>query len=160
MGFGRKSISELSTHVSIRQHAASTERWWNKPLVACAGQAQPAEIVILREELQDGERGVWINSRGTASGVIELIRGPSGEYHTQRVRLPGFVSDLLDCIYEKSKVSCGMPDLVIWRESDQSIRFIEVKCPHWDSPSPEQQTILSTIEALGYPASIIEWEFA
>lgn len=100
-----------------------------------------------------------MNSRGTASGVVELTRDASGEYKTRRERSPTFVSNLLQSLYSQTGLSCGIPDLVLWKNQEQTARFIEVKCPHGDEPSEEQDTFLGAIRARGYSALVIEWEF-
>lgn len=91
--------------------------------------------------------------------MIDLIRSPEGKFKTERVALPTFVSDLLVSIYEATGLSKGAPDLVVWNLGDQSIRFVEVKCPHWDRPSEEQLEFLLAGEERGIPTSIAEWEF-
>lgn len=144
----------------IRKYPMSAERWWQKPLVACDNQAQPAELVILRDELQPGEAGAWMNSRGVATGATELTRDETGRYKTRRVPLPSFVSSLVRSMYERTGLLSGAPDLVIWDVQTKRVRFIEVKCPHWDKPSREQLVFLRWIESEGFPVKIVEWEFA
>ena len=53
----------------------------------------------------------------------------------------------------------GAPDLVLWNESARTVRFVEVKCPHWDRPSAEQLKFLGAAEEQGVATSIAEWEF-
>lgn len=138
----------------------STERWWQKPLAEVSGRPIPAELAVLYAELQPGERGAWLNSRGTTSGATDLVRQASGRLKTKRQRLPIFVSQVLKSLYETTGLVKGAPDLVIWNEDGTTVRFVEVKCPHWDQPSAEQIKFMQAAEARGFPASIAEWEFA
>ena len=138
------------------------ERWWNKPLAIVGNRFLPAELAILEKEITEGEKGVWMNSRGIKSGVEDVIK----LYHidkyklkTIRINLPDFVSKTLFGIYESTGLSKGCPDLIIWNEITKNIRFIEVKCPHWDKPSKEQDVFLQEIKKIGLPAVIVEWEF-
>ncbi|MCH7695972.1 MAG: VRR-NUC domain-containing protein [Proteobacteria bacterium] len=139
------------------------ERWWNKPLVLFDGYPIPAELAILRAELKDNEKGVWMNSRGTKSGVGDVMEIPQQDekfkLKTIRTVLPLFVSTAIASIYELTGLTKGCPDLVVWDESNLDLRFIEVKCPHWDRPSTEKELFLDEIEYLGLSANIIEWEF-
>jgi hypothetical protein len=50
--------------------------------------------------------------------------------------------------------------LVIWRTASEEIRLIEVKCPDWDVPTPEQVAFLAAAETMGITATIVEWRFA
>ena len=137
----------------------SHERWWQKPLADMGGKPLPAELVVLYAELQDGEAGVWLNSRGTSTGAVDLTRSSGGKLETVRTKLPPFVSDLLRSLYEATGLAKGAPDLVIWNSSSNSVRFVEVKCPHWYRPSEEQLKFLAAAEEHGVEASIAEWEF-
>jgi hypothetical protein len=137
----------------------SKDRWWQKPLAEVAGRALPAELVVLRETLRRGEAGVWLNSRGTTSGVTDLVRGPDDRLKTVRGRIPPFVTAVLTSLLEQTGLAKGAPDLVVWNESTQQVRFIEVKCPHWDRPSAEQRRFLEAAEARGISTSVVEWEF-
>jgi hypothetical protein len=123
------------------------------------GKPLPAELVVLYAELQDGEAGVWLNSRGTSTGAVDLVRGAGGKLRTARVELPHFVSAAVESLYEATGLLEGAPDLVVWSEVDHSIRFIEVKCPHWDRPSDAQLKFMQAAEQRGYGTSISEWEF-
>ena len=140
-----------------------TDRWWNKPLADLGGRVLPAELAVLAAEVGPHERGTWINSRGTKSGVIDLIRDTDSagkpSYKTRRAALPAFVSAALAAVYEKSGLSKGCPDLVIWEEAGQHLRLVEVKCPHWDRPSVEQVEFMRVAATMGIPTSIAEWEF-
>jgi hypothetical protein len=49
----------------------------------------------------------------------------------------------------KRGLAKGALDLVVWNESTQQVRFIEVKCPHWDCPSAEQRRFLKVAKARG-----------
>lgn len=137
----------------------STERWWQKPLVVVGGRILPAELAVLAELTQAGESGVWMNSRGTKSGVVDVRRSPEGKFKTLRSPLPAFVGRLLQSIYEAAGLRKGAPDLVIWSNDTKKIRFVEVKCPHWDKPSKEQLRFLIEADRRGIPTLIAEWEF-
>lgn len=152
-------LSRGPTRPEVRKYRKSSEFWWQKPLVDCGGQPQPAEIVVLREELEPGEAGVWMNSRGVTTGVAELLRDQSGNYATRRVPLPAFVSGLLRSLYDGSGLTCGAPDLIIWNVGTRAVRFAEIKCPHWDAPSTEQLDFHRYIERRGLEVTIVEWEF-
>lgn len=138
------------------------ERWWNKPLVIIDEHPLPAEIAILYSELKEGEKGVWMNSRGTKTGVERVVECPQEnnfKLKTVRVNLPNLLSKTLSEIYASTGLKKGCPDLIIWNENTKNIRFIEVKCPHWDKPSMEQDVFLEEIQNIGLSAIIIEWEF-
>lgn len=137
----------------------SRERWWQKPLAEVDGRYLPAELVVLQRELRPGEAGVWLNSRGTRSGVTDLVRGPDGKYRTVRTDLPKFVRERLVALYASTGLAKGAPDLVIWNTDSATMRFVEVKCPHWDRPSSEQRDFLAAAEGAGMPSRIVEWEF-
>ena len=138
-------------------------KWWNKPLVRHRGKNLPAELVVLQTELQFEEAGVWLNSRGTSTGVSDLIRTETedGEfkYKTLRIEVPEFVSDAIKLAYSTSGLTKGCPDLVIWNSGTLDIRFIEVKCPHWDRVSKEQVEFIQIAEEQGVNTKIVEWEF-
>ena len=155
MDAGRPDICLAHMH----QFTKSTERWWQKPLVLLGTNHIPAELAVLQTELQPGEGGAWLNSRGVVSGTAELTRDAGGKFKTRRVELPIFVSARLRELYELAGLSKGAPDLVIWNARDSSLRFVEVKCPHWDTPSGEQLRFLEAAEAAGVPVAIVEWEF-
>ncbi|MDA0837675.1 MAG: VRR-NUC domain-containing protein [Planctomycetota bacterium] len=137
----------------------ANQEWWNKPLVLVDGRRLPAELAILNLEFGDGEGGVWMNSRKPESGVVDLVLVQADQFKTSRVRVPRFVSVLLRQVYETSKLKKGCPDLVIWSLPNERIRLVEVKCPHWDSPTLEQEIFMETAESLGVLTSIVEWEF-
>jgi hypothetical protein len=113
----------------------------------------------MKLELRLGETGAWLNSRSTASGVVDLVQGPDGHFETERTELPDFVSELLDTIYEATGLSKGAPDLVLWDSEEESVRLVEAKCPHWDQLSDEQIRFLEAAEAHGASASVVKWEF-
>jgi len=127
--------------------------------VLVGGRRLPAELVILELELKDGEEGVWMNSRKPESGVVDLEHLGEAKFKTSRVPVPGFVSDLLRKVYAAAKLHKGCPDLVIWNTAEQTIRLVEVKCPHWDRPTSEQEVFMETAQVRGISASIVEWEF-
>lgn len=138
----------------------SDQRWWNKPLVNEAGEGLPAELIILRSLLRPGEEGAWMNSRGRKSGVVGLERGKNGRAKTVRRNLPDFVAQALGEIYTEAQLSRGCPDLVIWNLSTRKLRLVEVKCPHWDRPSSDQQEFMRVAGNRGIPTEVVEWEFA
>jgi hypothetical protein len=145
-------------HGLIQLHK-STERWWQKPLVAWNGTVLPAELVILSLEQRDNEAGAWLNSRSSTTGVIDLRKSPDGTYTAVRAQLPTFVSDALRSLYIDTGLKKGMPDLVIWNYVTRSIRLVEVKCPHWDRPSPEQRYFFAAARNRGISVAVAEWEF-
>jgi hypothetical protein len=148
--------------VGTLQFPRADAYWWRKPRVMHGGRATTAELAILDRELETGEQGAWLNSRGTTSGVIELVACTTGEqksYETRRIRLPPFVSRALEGLYVEAKLTKGCPDLVIWRDVPRCIRLVEVKCPRWDKPSREQEKFMSVAAAAGIRTKLVEWEF-
>ena len=136
--------------------------WWRKPLVRLGNQATTAELAVLASELRPNERGVWLNSRPKASGVVELLpkqtmKGSS--FQTRREALPLFVVAGLEAIYNQAQVNRGCPDLVIWRTDREQFRLVEVKCPHWDRPSSDQQRFIDAATKQGIETRVVEWEF-
>jgi hypothetical protein len=126
------------------------------------GKATTAELAILDIELEPGEQGVWLNSRATATGAVELVLRPKdndGAFRTRRMPLPTFVSRMLEQLYVDADLTRGCPDLVIWRDMPQGMRLVEVKCPRWDKPSREQEKFMSVAAAGGIQTKIVEWEF-
>ena len=83
-------------------------------MVRVGRRALPAELAILKLELRPGENGVWMNSRGTSTGVVDLIRS-GNRFQTQRSELPRLVTTILKTLYKRGEFSKGCPDLVIWR---------------------------------------------
>jgi hypothetical protein len=144
---------------SMLQFTPAGEKWWQKPLVTYGGRVLPAELAVLRGELGPGEEGVWLNSRGTKTGVADLVRGADGKFTTIRATLPTFVSWELAELYVVTGLPKGMPDLVIWNAVSETLRLVEVKCPHWDRPSLEQDAFLAIAAANGVPSKIVDWEF-
>lgn len=138
-------------------------KWWNKPLVDLGDRILPAELAVLAAEVGPCEQGAWINSRGTKTGVVDLVPEPSAAdpqaFETSRKPLPRFVSEALAAVYERSGLSKGCPDLVIWDLMSQRLRLVEVKCPHWDRPSIEQTKFMQVAFEMGIPTSIAEWGF-
>lgn len=134
-------------------------RWWNKPLAFSEGRALPAELIVLWRETGIDEQGAWLNSRGTGSGVIDLVPDATGRLKTVRMPLPAFVSHAIQDLYRRAQVTRGCPDLVVWRPASEQIRLVEVKCPDWDSPTPEQAAFLAAAKAAGIPATVVEWRF-
>lgn len=133
--------------------------WWRKPLLRFSRKILPAELVVLARELSGNEAGAWINSRGTTSGCVDLVRVGPRKFKTKRIPLPGFVSARLRRLYRTSRVKKGCPDLVIWNPKSARMRLVEVKCPHWDRPSKEQEIFLASARKTGIAAKIVEWEF-
>ncbi len=138
---------------------SADSKWWQKPLALHQGRQLPAELIILQSELGAGEHGAWLNSRGLKSGVSDLVSTGQKGLKTCRVPLPAFVSKSLRQLYEKANVKKGCPDLVIWNITTRSMRLVEVKCPHWDRPTPEQLLFIQAAESVGIGAKIVEWEF-
>ena len=146
----------------MHRFAKAGQYWWQKPLVRVASQTMPAELAILAHELQSEERGVWLNSRGRTSGVVELLpwtakEGPT--FRTRRAPLPLFVAAGLEDIYRAAGVVKGCPDLVIWRTDPEAFRLIEVKCRGRDRTSVEQERFIAAAGKRGIDARIVEWEF-
>ncbi len=137
----------------------SDVRWWQKPLVRLGSRSMPAELVVLEQELRSSEAGAWLNSRGTTSGVVDLIADRSGKLKTRRVPLPQFVADRIRASYEKAQIAKGAPDLVIWSDGAGSVRFVEVKCRDRDRPTPEQLLFHKALRELGSHCAIVEWRF-
>jgi hypothetical protein len=135
-------------------------KWWQKPLARTDGRVLPAELIVLRSQLKPDESGAWLNSRGVASGAVDLIPGPAGRFKTVRVRLPDFVSAKLRDVYRLAGLKKGAPDLIVWNEKLQYVRFIEVKCPLWDKPSTEQLRFHETARELGSECEVVEWCFS
>ncbi len=133
----------------------SANRWWQKPLVDIKGRGLPAELVVLEFELRPGEAGAWLNSRGVSSGTVDLTMDKSGSLKTVRIRLPKFVAEKLRQLYATSRLSKGAPDLVLWNGRTHAVRFVEVKCPDWDRPSPEQFQFHRIAEAAGCRVDIV-----
>jgi hypothetical protein len=135
-------------------------RWWGKPLVRAGDRALPAELAVLALQLAPGERGTWLNSRGTSSGVVDIVpdTASASGFRTRRVPLPPFVTATLRLLYRHSRLAKGCPDLVIW--SANAMRLVEVKCPHWDAPSIEQERFMRTATRQGVATTVVEWEFA
>ena len=120
----------------------SHERWWQKPLVRTTSGPLPAELAVLRLELKDGEDGVWINSRGTKTGVCDL-ESVDGKFKTVRKNFPESVSSFLSDTYKSTVLAKGCPDLVVWNLESEVFRFIEVKCPKWDRLANEQVAFIA-----------------
>lgn len=134
--------------------------WWQKPLVIFGGAVVPAELAILRTECGSNERGVWLNSRGLATGACDLIARESRTgFQTVRERIPRHVAEVLKSIYDHTQLTKGCPDLVIWRTDASTFRLVEVKCPHWDRPSAAQVEFMAEAERRGVGTKVVEWEF-
>lgn len=138
---------------------AARKQWWRKPLVQLGRRALPAELVVLAAELRRAESGAWLNSRSLASGVVDLVpdKSTASGFRTRRIALPAIVASTLRQIYRASRLRKGCPDLVIW--SAKTVRLVEVKRPHWDKPSPEQERFIRFAAKAGVPTHVVEWEF-
>jgi hypothetical protein len=143
----------------LRFKEAGPPKWWGKRLVLVEGRALPlpAELAVLRSECQKGEVGVWLNSRGKRTGVVDFIRREDGKYRTQREALPAFVSGCLTLLYKETGLTRGCPDLLIWNSDQQNIRMVEVKCPRWDKLTNDQLAFLQAAEKMGIQTKTIEW---
>jgi len=142
------------------QLTQSDKKWWQKPLAEENGKYLPAELVVLKRVIRKGEDGAWLNSRGTKTAVIDLVQDEKGNFRTVRISLPAYVHECLEQLYAHPEVAKGVFDLVIWRDSDQAIRFVEVKCPHWDRLTPEQKRFSELANDRHIETGIAEWEFA
>mgnify|MGYP001217538775 CR=1 FL=1 len=141
------------------QFNRSDERWWQKPLGELSGKLLPAELLVLHAELGIGEHGAWLNSRGIKSGVIDLVRDEKGKFRTVRCILPSYASEALATIYKAIQNKKGATDLIIWHEPTYQVRFVEVKCPHWDQLSFGQLEFMRIAGEQGFAAKVVEWEF-
>ena len=131
-------------------------------MVEFRGRILPAELAVLTMEMGDDEKGVWMNSRGTTSGVVDLIDNPDSantRYSTRRTALPQFVASKLCDIYRSANLKRGCPDLLLWHQNTESLRFVEVKNPNWDKPSSSQTKFIEIAKKCGVPTKIVEWEF-
>ena len=137
------------------------DKWWQKPLVDFHGRPLPAELAVLFMELSAAEKGVWINSRGFQTGASDLVSSSKSHktYETVRISIPNFVVQTISDVMTESGLARGCPDLVIWNNHSTSVRFVEVKCPHWDAPTPEQDTFLSLVRYKGLQGKVVNWEF-
>jgi hypothetical protein len=144
--------------MSIIYFQNSNEKWWQKPLVSFRGSIIPAELAILRIELNQNEDGVWINSRSGKSGVINLLK-INHKFITIRKIIPKIVENKLEEIYKKTTSRNGFPDLVIWNRKTFTIRFVEVKCPLWDKVRAGQEEFIKIANEMGLFVKIAEWEF-
>lgn len=153
------TLQRTNREGQILQFTRAGIRWWQKPLVDTDGQYLPAELAVLREVREPGEEGWWLNSRGTKTGVVDL-RSTDDGFATRRRELPPAVSSLLAEFYEDPRVTKGVFDLVLWHPTSERIRFVEVKCPHWDRPSKAQLLFARLAEARGVETEAVEWEFA
>jgi hypothetical protein len=136
----------------------SKTTWWQKPLVIINGRSLPAELAVLSINLKKDEQGVWINSRSSKSGAIDLERHETG-FKTKRIEIPLFVTSTIERIYKTTANRKGCPDLVIWNAQTKNIRFVEVKCPHWDRVREGQKEFIQEAKNIGKETKIIEWEF-
>ena len=134
-------------------------KWWQKPLVIYEGKPLPAELAILYHTLRPGESGAWLNSRGTKTGVTGFRELQDGKFKTTRTELPPIVRNCLKAFYSDPEISKGVYDLVIWNTGESQIRFVEVKCPHWDKLTLEQKRFAKHAARKKIMTSIAEWEF-
>ena len=117
----------------------------------------PAELAVLALELRRGERGAWMNSRGTSTGVVGLV-AHRREYHTRRRAIPEFVASILKTIYRTAKLKSGCPDLVIWQRRHKRLRFVEVKGPE-DRIRDEQRRFMRIAGRHRIATKVVKWEF-
>jgi hypothetical protein len=104
-----------------------------------------------------------MNSRGTTSGVVDLIPTTAVEgsgYVTTRELLPGFVAEALTGIYRRTRLAKGCPDLVIWHLDRDTFRLVEVKRRHFDAPTTGQEHFMRSAASAGVRTSVVEWEFS
>jgi VRR-NUC domain len=99
-----------------------------------------------------------MNSRGTTSGVVDLVRR-GDHYETKRTKLPDFVTSALKAVYIRGALRKGCPDLVIWRDGTARLRLVEVKCPEWDHPGPDQTKFMTVAKSTGIRSKVVEWRF-
>jgi hypothetical protein len=135
--------------------------WWLTPLVLHRGKPTVAELAILDLACGLGEAGVWMNSRGTETGVRDLVRNsakPSG-YEAIRVPLPPRVATTLRALYRKSRLDHGAPALLIWNDSGALVRFIEVKFGHGSDLNGVQRRFLECATAAKIACTRVEWAF-
>jgi len=117
----------------------------------------PAELAVLALDLRRGERGAWMNSRGTSKGVVSLV--PRGRtYGTHREAIPEFVGLMLKAIYRTLKVKSGCPDLVIWHRRRKRLRFVEVKGPG-DRIRDTQRRFIRIAGHHRIATKVVEWTF-
>lgn len=137
--------------------------WWQKPLVSSSNKSTTAELAILSLELANGESGVWVNSRGAKSGVVDLVDRGTGNHRafkTIRKKLPAWLAGKIEQIYRYARIRKGCPDLVIWNPEIQCWRMVEVKRPSCDKVSRDQIKFIDRARLLGIDVKIVEWEFA
>jgi hypothetical protein len=137
----------------------SEKTWWQKPLAEVEGRYLPAELVVLQHEVREGECGAWLNSLGIKTGVIDLAEDRDGRFKTVRITLPKYVQECLKEIYSHPELSKGVYDLVIWNDSEQTIRFVEVKCPQWDHQTAQQKRFSELANERNIQTDIAEWKF-
>ena len=101
-----------------------------------------------------------MNSRGRKSGVVALEWKRDGRARTVRRDFPPFVARALGAIYREARLARGCRDLVIWNSGTETVRLVEVKCPHWDRPSDNQHTFMRVAGERGISTEVVEWEFA
>jgi len=126
------------------------------------GKTTTAELAIFDIRLRPGESGVWLNSRGTTSGVQGLVRSrpKTSGYQTVRVNLPPSVSETLRTLYRSSRLKKGCPDLLIWDASGKIVRLIEVKRRDWDRITTEQFRFMDSAKEHGIACETVEWVFS
>jgi VRR-NUC domain-containing protein len=149
-----ESRSIYCMHIFRNAH----KKWWQKPLIETGRGVLPAELAILKLELGEAEDGVWINSRGTKTGVYDL-EYIDGKFQTIRKELPELVTRFLVDTYKSKALAKGCPDLVIWDIESESFRFVEVKCPRWDRLGKEQIAFIAHAKEKGIGTTIAEWIF-
>jgi hypothetical protein len=137
--------------------------WWRKPLVLGKSGPIPAELAVLVADLRPGEKGMWLNSNGTKTGVVDLATSPAGTaqdvFETRRELMPISVSKLLQRLYRKAGPK-GRPDVIVWRGAGRNVRFVEVKRADRDRISPDQKRFHQLAAAEGVTTKVVEWQFS
>lgn len=67
-------------------------------------------------------------------------------------------AELLRFLYDLTNLPKEAPAPVIWNARSSTVRFLEVKRPHWDRPLDEQRKFLAAAEERRIETSIAEWE--
>ena len=133
--------------------------WWRTPLVLHRGKPTTAELAILDLQSGPGEAGVWMNSRGTDTGVRDLVRNrskPSG-YEAIRVPLPPRVATTLRALYRKSRLDHGCPELLIWDDAGTLVRLVEVRCASVTGARRVRPRFLECAAAAQIACETVEW---
>ena len=84
---------------------------------------------------------------------------PAKSYETVRIPIPDFARDAITDVLEAADIARDCRDIMIWNDKVLSVRFVEVKCLHWDSPTSEQDVFFGAASNKGFEGKIAEWEF-